>query len=85
MIGIQNEVVDELIKGLIRAQNKESYEAYVKALDRVLLNETYMIPNWYSPYQRVAYHYKFVHPKTSEKVGFQPLTWWAKPTTNKDK
>ena len=85
MIGIQNEVVDELIKGLIRAQNKESYEAYVKALDRVLLNETYMIPQWYSPYQRVAYHDKFVHPKTSEKVGFQPLTWWAKPTTNKDK
>lgn len=85
MIGIQNEVVDELIKGLITAQDKESYEAYVKALDRVLLNETYMIPNWYSPYQRVAYHDKFVHLKTSEKVGFQPLTWWAKPTTNKDK
>ena len=85
MIGIQNEVVDELIKGLITAQDKDRYEAYVKALDRVLLNETYMIPQWYSPYQRVAYHDKFVHPKTSEKVGFQPLTWWAKPKTDKEK
>ena len=85
MIGIQNEVVDALIKGLIQAQDKESYEAYVKALDRVLLNETYMIPQWYSPYQRVAYHDKFILPKTDEKVGFQPLTWWAKPTVGKNK
>ena len=85
MIGIQNEVVDDLIKNLISAQDKESYEAYVKALDRVLLNETYMIPHWYSKYQRVAYHDKFVHPKTDEKVGFQPMTWWSKNLTRKGK
>lgn len=85
MIGIQNPVVDDLIKGLIAAQNKEDYVAYVKALDRVMLQETYMIPQWYSQYQRVAYHDKFVHPQTKIKAGFQPMTWWAKPTAEKGK
>lgn len=77
-IGIENEVVDELIKGLISAKNKEQYIAYVKALDRVLLNENYLIMNWYSPFDRVAYWDKFGHKKTDIKTGFQPYTWWMK-------
>ena len=78
VIGIQNKVVDELLRGLVSAQQKEEYVAYVKALDRVLLNENYMIMQWYSPYSRVAYWDKFGQPKTDLKVGFQPFTWWAK-------
>lgn len=84
MMGIQNPVADELIKGIITAQNKDEYEAYVRALDRVLLNESYMIPQWYSPYQRVAYQNKFNHPQTTVKAGFQPMTWWAKKTAEKE-
>lgn len=78
VIGIKNEVVDELIKGLVSAQEKEDYVAYVKALDRVLLHENYMIFQWYSPYSRVAYWDKFGQPKTKIKTGFQPFTWWSK-------
>lgn len=78
IIGIQNEVVDELIKGLVAAQEKEDYVAYVKALDRVLLSENYMIFQWYSPYSRVAYRDKFGQPRSKIKTGFQPFTWWIK-------
>lgn len=78
VIGIKNPVVDELIKGLISAQQKEDYVAYVKALDRVLLNENYLIFQWYSPVQRVAYWDKFGQPQSKIKTGFQPFTWWAK-------
>lgn len=78
VIGIKNEVVDELIKGLVSAQEKEDYVAYVKALDRVLLHENYMIFQWYSPYSRVAYWDKFGQPETKIKTGFQPFTWWSK-------
>lgn len=85
MIGIKNPVADDLIKGLISAQNKNDYEAYVRALDRVLLTESYMIPQWFSPYQRVAYHNKFGHPQTSVKAGFQPMTWWDASPSTKDK
>ncbi|MBQ9034558.1 MAG: ABC transporter substrate-binding protein [Alphaproteobacteria bacterium] len=78
VIGIKNPVVDALIKGLISAQQKEDYVAYVKALDRVLLHENYLIFQWYSPVERVAYWDKFGQPQTDIKTGFEPFTWWAK-------
>ncbi len=78
LIGIKNPIVDELLDGMLAARSKEDYRAYVRALDRVLLNEHYMIMQWYAPQKQVAYHNKFVHPKTNLKVGFQPHTWWIK-------
>ena len=76
--GIQNEVVDDLISGIISASEREDYEAHIKALDRVLLDAHYIIFQWYSPFNRVGYVNKFNMPQTEEKVGFQPFTWWAK-------
>ncbi|MEE6206658.1 MAG: extracellular solute-binding protein [Alphaproteobacteria bacterium] len=78
VIGIKNPVVDALIEGVISAQEKEDYVAYVKALDRVLLHEHYIIPQWYSGVSRVAYWDKFGQPETNIKTGFQPFTWWIK-------
>lgn len=78
IIGIKNQVVDELIQGLIEAQDKAEYEAYVRALDRVLINENYMIFQWYSGYQRVAYWNKFGIPKSEVKTGFDIDFWWDK-------
>lgn len=73
LIGIKNPVVDELLDGMVAAQNKEDYQAYIRALDRVLLNEHYMIMQWYAPRKQVAYHNRFAHPETSLKVGFSAL------------
>lgn len=78
IIGIKNPVVDDLIKGLVAVQKKEDYVAYVKALDRVLLSENYMIFQWYSPYSRIAYRNKFGKPAAKDKIGFQPYLWWVK-------
>ena len=78
ILGLKNPVVDELIKGVITAQEKDEYEAYVRALDRVLLNGWYLIPHWFSPTQRVAYWDKFEQPQTEIKTGFLPYTWWMK-------
>lgn len=70
VIGIQNKVVDALIKGLVSAQDKKDYVAYVSALDRVLLSENYMIFQWYSPASRIAYWDKFGIPQSDIKTGF---------------
>lgn len=78
LIGIKNPVVDALLEKIVQAQDKDDYIASLKVLDRVLRHEYYLIPQWYSPYQRVAYHDKFEHPQTDLKVGFQPYTWWLK-------
>ena len=76
--GIKNKVVDALIDEIIKADTKKEYTALIKALDRVLLSEYYLIFQWYSPYNRVGYQNKFSMPQTNQKIGFQPLTWWAK-------
>lgn len=78
VMGIKNKVVDALIDEIIKADTKKEYTALIKALDRVLLSEYYLIFQWYSPYNRVGYQNKFEMPQTDLKVGFQPLTWWAK-------
>lgn len=78
LIGIKNPVIDRLLDGLVAAQTKEDYAAHIRALDRVILNEHYMILQWYAPRKQVAYQNRFAHPKTDLKVGFQPYTWWMK-------
>lgn len=83
LIGIKNPVVDSLLNQVVQAHDKETYIATLKALDRVLRHEFYMIPQWYAPYKRVAYRNKFAHPQTNLKVGFQPYTWWLKDSTDK--
>ena len=80
LTGIKNEVVDELIKIIISSQDKEEYMAAIKALDRVLLNEHFMIPQWYSPHDRVAYRQGIKGPQTSIPVGFNPYIWWREDT-----
>lgn len=78
-MGIKNPVVDALISGLISAKKKDDFAAYVTALDRVLLSEYYIIPQWYAPSKRVAFNKRLDYPKTSIKAGFEPFTWWVKP------
>jgi microcin C transport system substrate-binding protein len=78
LIGIKNPVVDDIIQKLVSAQEKDDYITAVRALDRVLLSENYMIFQWYSPYQRISHWDKFGQPQTDIKVGFQPFSWWIK-------
>ena len=77
-VGIKNPVVDSLIEKIIAAGKKDDYIAYIKALDRVLLHEYYMIFHWYSSFHRVAYNNKFCHPENKLNLGFQWMSWWEK-------
>ncbi|MBR1648093.1 MAG: ABC transporter substrate-binding protein [Alphaproteobacteria bacterium] len=78
LLGIKNPVIDKLLNGLISAQEKQDYIAHVQALDRVLLDGHYMIMQWYSPVERIAYRNRFEHLKTELKTGFLFDTWWIK-------
>ena len=76
LAGIKNKAVDELIEIIISAKNKDEYIAATKMLDRVLLHEHYIIPQWYSPHNRIAYKKGLKHPLTAIPAGFNPFTWW---------
>ncbi len=83
IIGVQNPAVDALIEEVVKAQHKDDYIAAVNGLDRVLRHEYYLIPHWYSPYQRIAYWNKFAHKSAKEPIGLQFLTWWDKAAEDK--
>ena len=74
--GVKSKVVDALLDALTKAKNKEDLLAAGRALDRVLLWEHYVIPNWHSGVFRVAYWDKFGLPAVLPKynLGFQ--AWW---------
>jgi microcin C transport system substrate-binding protein len=74
--GIQEPVIDELIELLIQAPDRESLVARTRALDRVLLHGSYVIPNWHLRFQRILYWDKFSRPATTAKFGTSTTLWW---------
>ncbi|MFN3745968.1 MAG: extracellular solute-binding protein [Hyphomicrobiaceae bacterium] len=54
LIGIKNPAVDQIIETLIFAKDRSELVAASRALDRVLLWNHYLVPQWYVPKERVA-------------------------------
>ncbi len=77
LIGIQNPAVDQLIDMIIGAPDRDELIARTRALDRVLLWNYYVIPQWHIDYFRAAWWDKFGKPAVSPKYGLGvPDTWW---------
>lgn len=77
--GIKNPVVDALIEKIIEAPDRKKLVAAVKALDRVLLWEYYVVPHWYVPATRLVIWDKFGYAGKPVMKGVQLMTWWADP------
>ncbi len=78
--GIKNPAVDKLIERLIFAKDREELVAATRALDRVLLWNHYVVPQWHTPYDRVASWDMFGRPANlpSQSISFQRI-WWIDP------
>jgi microcin C transport system substrate-binding protein len=80
LVGIENPAVDTLINKLIYAADRPALITATRALDRVLLWNHYVIPNWYFSGQRVAYWDKFAHPATIAPYEYKLIdVWWVDP------
>jgi len=76
--GIADPAVDELIRMVIFAQTREEKTAAVKALDRVLLANHYVVPLFYSDAVKVAYSKTLKHPDELPYYGLGfPDVWWS--------
>ncbi|MDP6260042.1 MAG: extracellular solute-binding protein [Rhodospirillales bacterium] len=82
-IGIKNPAIDKLIDLVIAAPNRESLITRTRALDRVLLWNHYIIPQWHIQSFRVAFWDKFGRPAKSPKYGLGFNTWWVDATKAK--
>lgn len=75
--GIKNEAVDKLIERVIFAKDRDDLVAATHALDRVLLWNHFMIPQWYLDYDRTARWDRFGRPdKLPEFSNGFPTIWW---------
>lgn len=78
-IGIRNPAVDALIDKLIFAKDRPALVAATRALDRVLLWNFYLVPQFTSDTLRYARWDRFGHPEPLPKYaisGFPNLWWW---------
>jgi microcin C transport system substrate-binding protein len=78
VLGIKNPAIDKLIDRVIFTKDREDLAAATRALDRVLLWNNYVVPQWYSPYERIAYWNKFKRPAKlpSRSASFLQV-WWS--------
>ena len=78
VIGIKNPAVDALIEQVIFAKSQADLVAASKALDRVLLWNHYVVPQWAYSKMRSARWDRFSHHNPMPKYGMSafPTLWW---------
>lgn len=76
--GIKNPAVDALIDRIIYAKDRADLVASCKALDRVLLWNCYVVPQFAAGFERAARWDRFSHPEPLPKYGISgfPALWW---------
>lgn len=77
-IGIKNPAVDALIEKVIYAKNRGELVAATHALDRVLLWNFYLVPQFTYGFSRYARWDRFSHAEPLPKYGRSglPTLWW---------
>ena len=83
-MGVKNPVIDEIIEKLISAKSREELVTYTKVLDRILLFNYYLIPQFHIGHYRVAYWNKISKPAVSPKYDLGFDFWWFDPKKAKN-
>ncbi len=78
-VGAQNPAIDAMIAAMLAAKSQEDFVAAVRALDRVLISQHYVVPLYYLPDQWVARWTRVDHPKTQSVYGYTLPAWYAAP------
>jgi microcin C transport system substrate-binding protein len=78
LVGIKNPAVDAMIERVIFAKNRDELVAATKALDRVLLWNHYVVPQFTYDKVRTARWDRFARPEKLPTYGMSafPTIWW---------
>ena len=78
IIGIADKAVDSLIQRVVFAKNREELVAAARALDRVLLWNDYVVPQWTDSKVRTARWDRLGKPNLMPIYGLSafPTIWW---------
>jgi microcin C transport system substrate-binding protein len=75
-MGVSSPVVDALINAVIAANDRDTLYAATHALDRVLLWNWYVVPQWHLGAYRLAFWDVFGFPTQPLRAGFDIDSWW---------
>lgn len=75
-MGADNPAIDAMIALMLSTDDEDTYVAAVRALDRVLTTERYVIPLWSEPVDRVAWRKTLDRPTVTPLYGHRLETWW---------
>lgn len=76
--GVNHPAVDAMIDHVLTATNPTQLKTAMRALDRVLLWQYYIVPNWHLNYHRLAYWDKFERPEMQPPYKLGVENWWSK-------
>ena len=77
IIGIRNPAVDKLTDKIIMAKDRNDLVAATRALDRVLLWNHYVVPQFHTPFERLAMWNMYRHPdKLPSRSSSFLQVWW---------
>ncbi len=79
--GIRNPAVDALVNHIVNPPDYDTLIAATRALDRILLWNFYIIPNWHVGAFRLIYWNKFGKPATAPLYSLGFDTWWLNNNT----
>jgi microcin C transport system substrate-binding protein len=78
VVGIKNPAADAMIEKIVSAKHRDELVAATRALDRILLWNEYVVPQWTYGKVRTARWDRFSHPHRLPKYGMSafPTLWW---------
>jgi len=74
--GASSPAVDAMMQAMLQAETREDFVAAVRALDRVLISGSYVVPLFHAPNEWVARWARLKHPDNPSLAGPEPTTWW---------
>jgi peptide/nickel transport system substrate-binding protein len=81
LMGACHPAIEAMIERMLTSESQDDYVAAVRALDRVLISQRYVVPFWHNPIARIAHNaelrYPDVIPIYGDWIGWQPDVWWV--------
>lgn len=79
LVGANNKAIDYLVEKISKTRNKNELKTFTKCLDRILLTNFYVIPQWHNQTYRILYKNKFAMPSHAPAYSLALDSWWIKP------
>ena len=77
--GVCDKAADALIEAAVNAGDRDALFTAMRALDRVLLNGWYLVPQYHDTVFKVSSWNRFGRPAVPIRTGFVLDSWWVDP------